>query len=96
MNEWCFIGTIQNDTIILPVRPCFGGQKFIESVLPKVKKVSEIIAKLDKEILLEIDGGITEENVQTVIDAGANVIVAGSTVFKAQNKTATIKALRGN
>lgn len=82
--------------LIMSVFPGFGGQKFIESVLPKVKKVSEIISKLDKEILLEIDGGITEENVQTVIDAGANVIVAGSTVFKAQNKTETIKALRGN
>ena len=81
--------------LIMSVFPGFGGQKFIETVLPKVKRVREIIEKQDKEILLEIDGGITTENIQTVLDAGANVIVAGNTVFKAEDKAKTIKMLKG-
>ena len=81
--------------LIMSVFPGFGGQKFIESVLPKVKRVREIIEKSGKNILLEIDGGITTQNVQTVIDAGANAIVAGSTVFNATDKVKTINELRG-
>lgn len=81
--------------LLMSVFPGFGGQKFIESVLPKIKQTKELIEKSGKEILLEIDGGITEENVQSVIDLGANVIVAGSTVFKAKDKAQTINNLRG-
>lgn len=81
--------------LLMSVFPGFGGQKFIESVLDKIEQTKNIISKTGKDILLEIDGGITEENVKKVIDLGANVIVAGSTVFNAKDKKLTIEKLRG-
>ncbi len=81
--------------LLMSVFPGFGGQKFIESVLEKIETTKKLIEKTGKDILLEIDGGITEENVQKVIELGANVIVAGSTVFNAKDKKSTIEKLRG-
>lgn len=80
--------------LLMSVFPGFGGQKFIESVLPKIEKTASLILKTGKSIDLEIDGGITEENVSRVKSAGANVIVAGSTVFKAKSRAEIIKKLR--
>ncbi len=80
--------------LLMSVFPGFGGQKFIESVLPKVEKVADFVVKSGKETLVEIDGGITLENVRRVKDAGANVIVAGNTVFKETDRAAVIEKLR--
>lgn len=80
--------------LLMSVFPGFGGQKFISDVLPKVKEAREIIDKLGKNIDLEIDGGITLDNVKLVKEAGANVIVAGSTVFKATDRKQIIRSLR--
>ena len=80
--------------LLMSVFPGFGGQKFIESVLPKVSEMAKLIKQTGKDIDLEIDGGITKENVSAVKKAGANVIVAGSTVFKEPDRTAVIKYLR--
>lgn len=80
--------------LLMSVFPGFGGQKFIESVLPKIKETANLIAKSGKDIDLEIDGGITKENVSIVKNAGANVIVAGSTVFKETDKAKIIEELR--
>ncbi len=80
--------------LLMSVFPGFGGQKFIESVLPKIEQTAKIIEKVGKPIDLEIDGGITLNNVKSVKDAGANVIVAGSTVFKAENRAEVISQLR--
>ena len=80
--------------LLMSVFPGFGGQKFIPDVLPKVKEVSALIEKSGKDIDLEIDGGITLENVKLTKDAGANVIVAGSTVFNASDRAKMIKDLR--
>ena len=80
--------------LLMSVFPGFGGQKFIPSVLDKVKEVRAIIDASGKEIDLEIDGGITAENVAEVKAAGANVIVAGSAVFKAPDCAAMIKSLK--
>ncbi len=80
--------------LLMSVFPGFGGQKFIDYVLPKVEQTAELIRKTGKEIDLEIDGGITLENVKACKDAGANVIVAGSTVFNAPDKALIIKQLR--
>ena len=80
--------------LLMSVFPGFGGQKFIESVLPKISETAELIRATDKNIDLEIDGGITKENVSAVKKAGANVIVAGSTVFKEPDRAAVIKYLR--
>lgn len=80
--------------LLMSVFPGFGGQKFIESVLPKIEEVASFIAKTGKDIDVEIDGGITLENVKTVKSAGANVIVAGSTVFKASDRARVISELK--
>ena len=80
--------------LLMSVFPGFGGQKFIESVLPKLEEASCLIEKTGKEIDLEIDGGINKENIVAVKNAGANVIVAGNTVFKETDRAKIIKELR--
>lgn len=80
--------------LLMSVFPGFGGQKFIAEVLPKIKEASILIKSTGKDIDLEIDGGITLENVKAVKEAGANVIVAGSTVFKEPDRSKIIKDLR--
>ena len=71
--------------LIMSVEPGFAGQKFIPEVLPKLKKLKELITAKNLKIDLEIDGGINFENCKTAIDAGANVLVSGSTIFKQNN-----------
>jgi ribulose-phosphate 3-epimerase len=80
--------------LLMSVFPGFGGQKFIPEVLPKLEEVANLIAKSGKQIDLEIDGGITLDNVKSVKDAGANVIVAGSTVFGAPDRKKMMEDLR--
>ena len=80
--------------LVMSVFPGFGGQKFIPESLEKLREVKKIIAECGKEIDIQIDGGVTEENVGIIKDAGANVIVAGSTVFKAEDRAEIIKKLK--
>ena len=80
--------------LIMSVFPGFGGQKFIPSALDKLRDVKAIVDGCGKEIDIEIDGGVTAENVEEIKAAGANVIVAGSTVFKAEDKAKTIAILK--
>lgn len=71
--------------LIMSVEPGFAGQKFMPDVLPKLKKLKKIITDKNLKIDLEIDGGINFENCKTAIEAGANVLVSGSTIFKQNN-----------
>ena len=80
--------------LIMSVFPGFGGQKFIVGALDKLREVKVIVQKLGKDIDIEIDGGVTADNVAEIKAAGANVIVAGSTVFKAQDRAEIIKRLK--
>ena len=80
--------------LVMSVFPGFGGQKFIPSALGKLREIKAIIDACGKEIELEIDGGVTEENGEELKEAGANVIVAGSTVFMAQDRRAIIAKLQ--
>lgn len=68
--------------LIMTVNPGFGGQKFIPSQLEKIKKIKQKIKNTGKDIELQVDGGITSDNIEQVVEAGANVIVAGSYIFK--------------
>ncbi len=79
---------------MMSVNPGFGGQSFIENTYKKVKQLKDIILKNKAKTLIEVDGGVTSENAKKLIDAGADVLVAGSFVFKAENPTKTIKNLR--
>ena len=82
--------------LIMSVNPGFGGQKFIPYALDKIKEVKEMAIKANNpNILIQVDGGIDKNNVKDVIEAGANVIVAGSAVFGDGNIEENIKALRG-
>jgi ribulose-phosphate 3-epimerase len=80
--------------LLMSVFPGFGGQKFIPEVLEKVKEARALISATGKDIDLEIDGGINEENAPLVKEAGANVLVAGSTVFKYEDRKFIIDKLR--
>ena len=80
--------------LLMSVFPGFGGQKFIPEVLPKIEQIAKMVSKSGKDIDVEIDGGITLENVKQVKDAGANVIVAGSTIFNQTDRAKIIKQLR--
>ncbi|WP_294385638.1 ribulose-phosphate 3-epimerase [uncultured Clostridium sp.] len=82
--------------LIMSVNPGFGGQKFIPYSLNKIKEVKEMALKANNpNILIQVDGGVDKNNVKDVIEAGANVIVAGSAVFGDGNIEENIKALRG-
>ena len=80
--------------LVMSVFPGFGGQKFIPEVLDKLREVRAIIDESGKDIDLEVDGGVTVENVEEIKEAGANLIVAGSTVFKASDRAEIIEKLK--
>lgn len=80
--------------LLMSVFPGFGGQKFIECVFDKLKEARKIIDCSGKNIDLEVDGGVKAENVSRIKEAGANVIVAGSAVFKADDMKKAISDLR--
>jgi ribulose-phosphate 3-epimerase len=79
----------------MSVNPGFGAQAFMEVSLAKLCELRELREKHGYGYVLEVDGGIKTGNVQRVIDAGADVVVAGSAVFKSPDYAATIRALRG-
>ena len=79
--------------LVMSVFPGFGGQKFIPSVLDKVREIRAIANNLGQELDVQIDGGINAETAALAIEAGANILVAGNAVFKAENRAEMIAAL---
>ncbi|WP_299441512.1 ribulose-phosphate 3-epimerase [uncultured Aquimarina sp.] len=79
---------------IMSVNPGFGGQSFIENTYKKVQQLKEIIERNNASTIIEIDGGVTNKNAKQLVDAGADVLVAGSYVFKSENPIQTIKGLK--
>ena len=77
--------------LLMSVDPGFGGQKFIPTTIGKIRRLRTLIAETGSSALIEIDGGITLENAPSVSAAGADIIVAGNTVFSAQNPAETIR-----
>ena len=80
--------------LVMSVHPGFGGQSFIEEVVPKIKQVKKIIDSTRKDIYLEVDGGINNKNVKLVIQNGADALVAGSYIFKNKNYKEAIESLK--
>ena len=80
--------------LIMSVNPGFGGQSFIPRTLDKIKALKAMIQSRGLSTLIEIDGGVTLENAKEILEAGADVLVAGSTVFKSTDPIATIAALK--
>ena len=79
---------------MMSVNPGFGGQSFIPHTLHKIKQLREMIDERALNVKIEIDGGVTVENAKTILDAGADVLVAGNTVFRSKDPKATIAALK--
>lgn len=71
--------------LVMTVEPGFGGQKFMADMLPKIRELKAMISKTKKDVLIEVDGGIDQETAPLVNEAGAEVLVAGSAVFRADN-----------
>jgi ribulose-phosphate 3-epimerase len=82
--------------LLMSVDPGFGGQKFINSVLNKISQARTLIDKTNKDIRLEVDGGITLENISEVALAGADTFVAGSAIFSQSDYSKVIKQMRSN
>ena len=80
--------------LLMSVNPGFGGQKFIESVVPKAKKLKELINKINPNCLIEVDGGVNNKNIAELKDAGVDVVVAGSYVYGADDYGQAIKSLQ--
>jgi ribulose-phosphate 3-epimerase len=79
---------------LMSVNPGFGGQSFIENTYSKIKKLKDLIVEKNATTIIEIDGGVTDKNVKQLIEAGADVLVAGSFVFKGENPTKIIADLK--
>jgi ribulose-phosphate 3-epimerase len=80
--------------LVMSVNPGFGGQSFIENTYNKVHQLKEMIVNHSASTLIEVDGGVTDKNAAKLVKAGADVLVAGSYVFKAKDQLETIKGLK--
>ncbi|HEX7757553.1 MAG TPA: ribulose-phosphate 3-epimerase [Niabella sp.] len=80
--------------LVMSVNPGFGGQQFIPNTLNKIREIKKLIVEKGAHALINIDGGVTVDNASEIIAAGADVLVAGSTVFGAKDPIAAIKALK--
>ncbi|HJP62722.1 MAG TPA: ribulose-phosphate 3-epimerase [Mucilaginibacter sp.] len=80
--------------LIMSVNPGFGGQKFISNTYKKIKALKAMSAELNPNLYIEIDGGVDEGNAKKLLDAGANVLVAGNSVFSAPDQMAAIRKLK--
>ncbi|WP_407563709.1 ribulose-phosphate 3-epimerase [Streptomyces sp. 184] len=80
--------------LVMTVEPGFGGQAFLDIMLPKVRRTRELIAKHGLELWLQVDGGVSAETIERCAEAGADVFVAGSAVYGAEDPAAAVAALR--
>jgi len=80
--------------LFMTVNPGFGGQKFIRSVVPKIKELSDIIKEKNLDVAIEIDGGVNAETIVPCAQAGATIFVAGSAIFGKEDRTAALKAIK--
>lgn len=80
--------------LVMSVNPGFGGQSFIDNTYSKVEKLKEMILRKNSSAMIEVDGGVTDKNAKKLVEAGADILVAGSYVFKSPNPDSTIKDLK--
>jgi ribulose-phosphate 3-epimerase len=81
--------------LVMTVEPGFGAQPFLDVVLPKIRRARELIRGRDLDLWLQVDGGVNATTIERCAEAGANVFVAGSAVFSAEDRNAVIRSLRG-
>ncbi|MHB8829870.1 MAG: ribulose-phosphate 3-epimerase [Syntrophales bacterium] len=93
----CLIEPVLSDIdllLIMSVNPGFGGQKFIESSLPRIRAAKEMIKNAGSAALIEVDGGVSPTNIRAVFDAGADAVVAGAAIFGSADYRTTITSMR--
>jgi ribulose-phosphate 3-epimerase len=93
-----YLKDILNDidvVCLMSVNPGFGGQSFISHSIQKIKQLHKLISDLGAQVKIEVDGGVTVENAKQIIEAGADVLVAGNAVFKSADPKAVIATLKG-
>lgn len=81
--------------LLMSVNPGFGGQKFIENTIDKTRRLRQLIERSGSKALIEIDGGVNDETAPRLVEAGADVLVSGSYIFKASDSVKTIHDLKG-
>ncbi|MBR5399016.1 MAG: ribulose-phosphate 3-epimerase [Bacteroidales bacterium] len=86
---------ISDYILIMSVNPGYGGQKYIPYCTEKIAELKKIIERNNPECLIEVDGGVTVDNIEEIANAGADVVVAGSAVFRAKDPAQAIKILQG-
>ncbi len=79
--------------LVMTVEPGFGGQRFLDVVVPKIRRTRELVKGRDLDLWIQVDGGVTEENIAICADAGADVFVAGSSVYGRDDPAAAVRAL---
>ena len=82
--------------LIMSVNPGFGGQKFINNTYKKLADIKALKRRYNTGLLIEVDGGVDQSNIAKLVEAGADVLVAGNSVFSAANPTAAIAALKND
>ncbi|MFS0823655.1 ribulose-phosphate 3-epimerase [Bacillus sp. 1P02SD] len=80
--------------LLMTVNPGFGGQKFIHSVLPKIEEVAQMVKEKNLNVEIEVDGGVNQETARLCVQAGANVLVAGSAIYDQEDRKAAIEKIR--
>ncbi|MEA1954954.1 MAG: ribulose-phosphate 3-epimerase [Campylobacterota bacterium] len=80
--------------LLMSVNPGFGGQSFIDTVIEKASRLNELRNKINPNCLIEVDGGVSDKNIQALKDVGVDIVVAGSYVFKHESKEEAIKSLQ--
>ena len=80
--------------LVMSVNPGFGGQKFIPASLAKIRRLKQKMNRLDRQVLIEVDGGVNQATAPQLIEAGVDVLVAGSAVFGSADMKTTIAALK--
>ncbi len=89
-----YIAEFIDHVLVMSVNPGFGGQIFIENSLAKIKEAAELRKKMNKNFLIEVDGGIDRETIKRAFDAGCDVFIAGSSIFKSDNISAAVVELK--
>lgn len=94
LSELEYILTDIDLVLIMSVNPGFGGQKFIPQILDKISRLREMIDSRGLDVMIEVDGGVNRDNVQEIVEAGTDIIVAGSAIFRADDPAGALEEMR--
>lgn len=94
LNSLEYLGEYLDLVLIMSVNPGFGGQKFIPDTYKKISETRALLNRIGSQALIEVDGGVSTENAARLVEAGADVLVAGNAVFKAEDPEAVIRELK--